>query len=107
MSKKIRITESELINVIQKVILESENETKKPEKKELKKNKDFITFAQLDTLYSSKIDPNDRSVLMVKESPQSDNVIMEIDLGFNVKGCEINFIKHDGQKVTLMCSPKF
>jgi len=107
MPKKIRISESELVNIIERVISEAEETPEKVQKKELKKNKDFITFAQADTLYSSKLDPKDKSVLIVKESPQSDKVVMEIDLGFVVEGCKVDFIKHNGQKVTLMCSSKF
>lgn len=109
MSNKVRITESELIRLIEKVVTESDDNmiNNKKKKRELKKNKDFITFAQSDTLYSTHLDPNDKSVLIVKEGPQSDNKIMEIDLGFVVDGCDINFIKHNGNKVTLMCKSKF
>lgn len=107
MGKKIILSESELVNLIERLVNEEETEKKKEPKKELKKNKDFITFAQSDTLYPSELDPKDKSVLRVKESPQSENIIMEIDLGYVMEGCKINFIKHDGQKVTLMCSSKF
>jgi hypothetical protein len=109
MSNKVRISESELIRLIEKVVTESDDTMMKDKKKkrELKKNKDFITFAQSDNLYSTHLDPNDKSVLIVKEGPQSDTIIMEVDLGFVVDGCDVKFIKHNGDKVTLMCKSKF
>lgn len=107
MKKRVTLTESQLISLISRIIVEAEEEKPKVKKEEnIKRTKDFILFAQAETNYPTKLDPSDKSVLLVKK-PQSDEIIMKLDLGYNIEDCNVDFIKHDGMKATLICSPKF
>lgn len=100
MKKTYRLTESELVDLIGKMIKE-EDTTKKQIKKEYKKIKDFKDFAQSQTIYSAKLKENEKNIVQVM-NPQSDEVVMEIDLGFEVIGSKVIGIKHDISKVSLI-----
>lgn len=109
MARKIKITESQLNRIINRVL--SEEESKAEEKKvesrrELKKSNQFIKEAQFMTEYACKLDPKDRSILIVKK-PQSDETMMEIDLGFVLKDCDVNIIEHDTNKIILKRESEF
>lgn len=99
MKKTYRLTESELVNLIESVLTESK-EPKKEEKK-YKNMKYFKNFAQANTNYAAKLHEENKSIVEVI-NPQSEEVVMEIDLGFELLGCKVIGIKHDMDKVTLI-----